>query len=95
MKRSLLLLGALLACGRQPQTPECVAYLTCAELVDASGSVRQARGQYGPQGTCWATNPLVAEACTKECVQQLQFYLMDAGAHLAECQVPDAGATGP
>lgn len=89
---ALLAAAALaVACSHQPQSVECARYITCAEAVDNS-IARQVRGQYGESGTCWATNPITAEACTNVCIQQLELYRLDAGMMTPECApVTDAG----
>jgi hypothetical protein len=80
----LALVLALLACGKHGPSPECEAYVACAEAVDATVT-HTVEGEFGSNGTCWSTNSLTADACTSTCVVQLGDLRADAGSAVAEC----------
>src|SRR5690606_1860329 len=53
------------------QTQNCAAYLTCISEVTPS-ELGRLLGDYGPEGSCWASTEQVADLCDEACLQGLE-----------------------
>jgi hypothetical protein len=84
--RLVVMVGVLSGCGpKPPQSAECDRYENCV-IALTPWLTRNVHGQYGREGTCWASNQATADACTQVCIEELaKLQATDAGMMAEQC----------